>query len=247
MTVLFEIILATLFLTVLSILIAGLVSFRLVDRHFAKMICVSAGLLLTVAFTHLIPEAFEIHGNLSLIGWTMLITVLAVFTLEQLTHKENEVKGWTGRGGQAILIGDAFHNFTDGLLIASSFMVDSNLGWVTALAIMTHEIPQEVGDFFILLHCGYSKIRAMAYNLISGMTSIIGGIAGYFILDRVEFLMPYAFAIAASSFIYIALSDLIPEINRKSPKRFGTQFFFILVGVALAMIATGGFCVGHSH
>lgn len=246
MPILLEIILATLLLTVLSIGIAGALSFKLMGRYLTKMICLSAGLLLAVAFTHLMPEAFEVHEQSVSVGWTMLVSVLLLFGLERYVHKDDAPGEHYGRGGQAILLGDAFHNFTDGLLIASAFMANSNLGWVTALAIMAHEIPQEVGDFFILLHSGYSKAKAMLYNMISGFTSIAGGIVGYFLLDRVEWLMPYAFAVAASSFIYIALSDLMPEINRKSDKNFWVQLFFILIGVAIALVATGGL-EGHHH
>lgn len=246
MTVLFEIILATFFSTVVSILIAGYFSFKLVDRYMNKMFCISAGLLLTVAFTHLVPEAFESHEISQSVGWTFLISVLALFALERLLHTE-DASGKTGRGGQAILFGDAFHNFTDGLLIASAFMANNTLGWLTALAIMAHEIPQELGDFFILLHSGYTKARAIVYNMISGLTSIIGGILGFFVLDRIEWLMPYAFAVAASSFIYIALSDLFPELSKKSRQYFWVQLLFILIGVGLAVLATGGLEGGHHH
>lgn len=115
------------------------------------------------------------------------------------------------------------------------------------LAIMAHEIPQELGDFFILLHTGYTKARAIVYNIISGLTSIIGGILGFFVLDRIEWLMPYAFAVAASSFIYIALSDLFPELSKKSRQYFWVQLVFILIGVGLAVLATGGLEGGHHH
>ena len=232
MTTLLQILAATLLSSVLSIVFAGLISFKFLDRYMSKMLCISAGLLLTVAFTHLLPEAFEIHENAASVGWTLLVSVLFLFCLEfALSHQHHShvnppehtiseyIKGSQKRSsgaGNAILIGDAFHNFTDGILIASAFMVSSGLGWVTALAILAHEIPQEVG-----------------------------GIAGYVLIDRVEWMVPYAFAIAAASFIYIALSDLMPEIaHQEKPERFYVQLFFILIGVAMAVLATGGL---HEH
>ena len=261
MTTLLQILAATLLSSILSIVLAGLISFKFLDRYMSKMLCISAGLLLTVAFTHLLPEAFEIHENAVSVGWTLLVSVLFLFCLEfALSHQHHGhvnppehtiseyIKGSQKRSsgaGNAILIGDAFHNFTDGILIASAFMVSSGLGWVTALAILAHEIPQEVGDFMVLLHSGFERSKALLWNVISGLTSMLGGIAGYFLLDRVEWMVPYAFAIAAASFIYIALSDLMPEIaHQEKPERFYVQLFFILIGVAMAVLATGGL---HEH
>lgn len=257
MTILAQILAATLLSAVSSIVLAGLISFKFLDRYMGRMLCISAGLLLAVAFTHLLPEAFETHSNAACVGWTLLASVLFLFSLEHVLsdkgaehgHKpetsEQKLTGGFKRSGNAILIGDAFHNFTDGVLIASSFMVNPGLGWVTAFAIMAHEIPQEVGDFMILLHSGFNKSRALFWNLVSGLTSMAGGVAGFFLLDKLEWLLPYAFAVAAASFIYIALSDLMPEIARKEgADRFLVQMLFILVGVAVAVLATGGM---HAH
>lgn len=248
MPILLEIALATLISTVLSVVLAGLISFRFLDRYMSKMLCISAGLLLTVAFTHLLPEAFEIHEHATSIGWTLLISVLILCSMEFLFNRPDhdkvsgiieESRSRSMRSGAAILVGDSLHNFTDGILIASSFMVSSSLGWVTAMAIMAHEVPQEVGDFMVLLHSNFSRRMALLCNLLSGFLSILGGVIGYFLLDTVKEIVPYAFAIAAASFIYIALSDLIPEIVRKQKSGYLIQIFFILLGVAVAVIATG--------
>lgn len=259
MSILIQIILATVLSSVLSILLAGLISFRFLDRYMGKMLCISAGLLLTVAFTHLLPEAFEIHENAASIGWTLLISVLLLFGLEYVlsnshhSHAKHEktVSDFVeeGRkrkgGGSAILFGDAFHNATDGVLIASAFMVNASLGWLTALAILAHEIPQEVGDFMVLLHSGFERSKALFWNIISGLTSMVGGIAGYFLLDKIEWMVPYAFAVAAASFIYIALSDLLPEIvHKEKPEKFYIQLLFIILGVVIAVLATGAM---HEH
>ncbi len=259
MGVLIQIMLATLLSSVLSIILAGLISFKFLDRYMSKMLCISTGLLITVAFTHLLPEAFEIHENAVSIGWTLLVSVLFLFGIEYYFNShhshtdhggtvvsemiENSRKG--AKGGNAILIGDAFHNLTDGILIASAFMVSSSLGWITAFAIMAHEIPQEVGDFMVLLHSGFERAKALMWNIISGLTSMVGGLFGYFLLDKVEWMVPYAFAIAAASFIYIAMSDLLPEIARKEKaESFLIQMLFILIGVAIAVAATGSM---HAH
>lgn len=253
MSIVLQIILATIISSAFSIVLAGLISFRFLDRYMSKMLCLSAGLLLAVSFTHLLPEAFEHHEDATYIGWTLLVSVLILFGIEQFfSHHEaenvsqmiEESRKSEGRGGQAILLGDAFHNLTDGVLIASAFMVTPSLGWITALAIMAHEIPQEVGDFMVLLHSGFSKGRALFYNLLSGFTSVIGGILGYFLLDKVSWLIPYAFAVAAASFIYIALSDLMPEMIKKGRAAFFTQMLFIVLGVLLAIVATGSL---HTH
>lgn len=248
MSALTGIILATGLLTVLSVLVAMYLSFKLVGRYMTSMLCIAAGLLLTVAFTHLLPEAFEVHEQSVSVGWTLLASVLAFYAVERIFQKEEEnCESYNCRGGLAILLGDGVHNFTDGLLIASAFMVDSKLGWVTAFAIMTHEIPQEVGDFFILIHSGFSKARAVCYNIISGLASVLGGIAGFYLLDELNWLMPYAFAVAAASFIYIALSDLIPVISKAEKSCFAVQITFILIGVVIATLATGGVFGPHVH
>jgi zinc and cadmium transporter len=248
MSTLAGIILATGLLTVLSVLVAMYLSFKLVGRYLTSMLCVAAGLLLTVAFTHLLPEAFEAHEKSVSVGWTLLASVLSFYAVERIFQKKEESgESYNGRGGFAILLGDGVHNFTDGLLIASAFMVDAKLGWITALAIMTHEIPQEVGDFFILIHSGFTKARAVCYNIISGLASVLGGICGFYLLDELNWLLPYAFAVAAASFIYIALSDLIPVINRAEKSRFAVQMVFICIGVLIATLATGGFIGPHVH
>ena len=114
-----------------------------------------------------------------------------------------------------ILIGDGFHNVLDGVLIAAAFMTDVHLGVVTALAVIAHEIPQEVGDLAILLHGGMSRLRALTLNLLTSLTSVVGGVAAYFALGPVQQVLPYAISLAAASFLYIAVADLIPGLHRR--------------------------------
>ncbi len=121
-----------------------------------------------------------------------------------------------GRSGLMIMLGDTFHNFVDGILIAAAFMVDHKLGMVTALAIIAHEIPQEVGDFLILLHSGYSKKQALWFNLLSSLATVLGGLLAYYSLQTVQDWIPTILGLAASSMIYVAVADLIPGLHKRT-------------------------------
>jgi zinc and cadmium transporter len=138
-----------------------------------------------------------------------------------------------GRSGMMIMIGDTFHNFVDGILIASAFMVDVKLGIVTAIAIVAHEIPQEVGDFFILLHSGYSKKQAYLFNLISSLATMVGGLAAYYALQQMQSLVPFVLGIAAASMLYVAVADLIPSLHRRTELQATiSQLLLIALGVS---------------
>lgn len=139
-----------------------------------------------------------------------------------------------------ILIGDGFHNILDGVLIAAAFMTDIHLGIVTAVAVMAHEIPQEVGDLAILLHGGMSRVRALTLNTLTSLSSVLGGVAAYYFLGQTLDLLPYAIAIAASSFLYIAVADLIPGLHRRVDPNSGVkQFVFIVLGVLVIYLSHG--------
>lgn len=137
-----------------------------------------------------------------------------------------------------ILIGDGFHNVLDGVLIAAAFMTDIHLGIVTAIAVCAHEIPQEVGDLAILLNGGMSRWRALTLNMLTSITSVLGGVIAYFSMAQVQEVLPYAIAIAASSFLYIAVADLIPGLHRKVDPGSGVwQFAYIVLGVAVIYVS----------
>ena len=139
-----------------------------------------------------------------------------------------------------IIIGDGIHNFVDGVLIAAAFLTDVQLGIVTSLAVAAHEIPQEVGDFAILLHSGYSKAKALFYNVLASLTTVVGGVLAYYSLDGLQESLPYFLAMAASSFIYIAVSDLIPTLHKKTDiKSSLQQIALILAGVGLIILLNG--------
>lgn len=245
------IVLANTLSTVLSIGLAAWLSFRLLSGLVDKLVCVSAGLLLTVALTRLLPEAAEAGLAPEHLGWLLLAGILGFFLLEKLAlihhthhHEGDEHHHHHGhdarearRGGIPILVGDAFHNFADGIVIAAAFVLDWKAGVLATAAVMAHEIPHEVGDFMILLNAGFAKQRAFVFNLVSGSSAIAGGVIGYLVLDAVAALLPYALTLSAASFIYIALSDLLPEMMRRS--RFAEsapQVVFVLLGVLLAAL-----------
>ncbi len=140
-----------------------------------------------------------------------------------------------GRSGLMIMIGDTFHNFIDGILIAAAFMVDVKLGMVTALAIIAHEIPQEVGDFLILLHSGYSKKQALAFNLVSSLATLAGGLIAYFALQYVESWIPIILGLAASSMLYVAVADLIPGLHKRTELK-ATISQVLLIGFGVGTI-----------
>ena len=137
-----------------------------------------------------------------------------------------------GRSGMMVMVGDTFHNFVDGVLIAAAFMTDVKLGIVTSIAIIAHEIPQEVGDFLILLHSGYSKKQALAFNLISSLATMVGGLLAYFALQSVQSWVPTILGMAAASMLYVAVADLIPSLHKRTQlKETVSQVALIALGI----------------
>ena len=159
----------------------------------------------------------------------MLAGLLGFFLLEKIAllrhshhhegdghdHHHGHDAEVAGRSGWMILLGDGLHNFVDGVLIAAAFMADYQVGFFTALAIIAHEIPQEIGDFIVLLNAGFTRARALFYNFLCGLSAVVGGVLAYFFLEKANAAMPYLLVIASSSFIYIAVSDLIPQMHRR--------------------------------
>jgi zinc and cadmium transporter len=259
MQTLVYIVLATVLSTALSIGLAALLGFRWLSRLVDRLVSVSVGLLLTVALTHLLPESFNSSADPFTLGWVLLGSILSLFLLEKasLIHHTHHHEGdahhhhhghdahEARRGGMPILIGDAFHNFADGVVIAAAFLLDARAGVLATLAVMAHEIPHEVGDFMILLNAGYSRRRAFVFNLLSGSSAVLGGVVGFFVLDAMQAALPYALTIAAASFIYIALSDLLPEMMRRSSlAKTLPDVALVLAGVALAAAVIA---VLHAH
>ncbi|MDD5037353.1 MAG: ZIP family metal transporter [Methylococcaceae bacterium] len=250
MPLLLWILLFTLMGGILSVIAASL--FLLVpDRHHSLLlphgVSFALGALLSVAFLDLLPHAVQNAGIEQAEGLfaTVLIGILAFFLLEKLllwrhchtTDCEAHIdmdEHFHQPAGTLIVVGDGIHNFVDGVLIAAAFLTDLHLGIVTSLAVAAHEIPQEVGDFAILLQSGYSKTRSFFYNLLSSLGTVLGGVLAYFSLEHVHEALPYFLALAASSFIYIAVADLIPTLHKKThPEAVIQQMALILAGLLL--------------
>lgn len=230
MSILQSILLVTALAGMASVLIAASFSLSLLSKMVHGMVSVSVGILLATAFLHSLPEAFTMAGTSpQLLFATLLAGLLGFFLLEKIAllrhshHHEGDGHGHhhghdaevAGRSGWMILVGDGLHNFVDGVLIAAAFMADYQVGIFTAIAIIAHEIPQEIGDFIVLLNAGFSRTRALFYNLICGLSAVLGGVLAYFFLEKAQGAMPYLLVIASSSFIYIAVSDLIPQMHRR--------------------------------
>ncbi|MDP2783418.1 MAG: ZIP family metal transporter [Sulfurimicrobium sp.] len=195
----------------------------------------ATGTLLGAAFLGMLPKALEKAPALAISG-TVLAGLVGFFILEKLViwrHCHDETcEEHSHQGGVLILVGDAFHNFVDGVVIAAAFLTSPALGVATALAIIAHEIPQELGDFAILLHSGLSKARAFAYNLLSSLATLPGAIIGWFWLAEVRQAISFVLAISAASFIYIAVADLVPGLHRRTGARaVASQTLLILAGI----------------
>jgi zinc and cadmium transporter len=226
------------------------------------------GALLAVAFWGLIPEAFAIvkPEQFQALSGTILAGILGFFVLEKLliwrhchygsceahgdeeqggndahTHGHSHSHGRSDAksAGALIILGDSIHNFVDGVLIAAAFLTDVQLGIVTSLAVAAHEIPQEVGDFAILLDSGYSRGKALFYNMLASLTTVLGGVLAYFSLEDLHDSLPYFLALASSSFIYIAVADLIPSLHTKTDMKTSLQ--------QITLIAAGVFVICSLH
>jgi zinc and cadmium transporter len=179
----------------------------------------ATGTLLGTAFLGLLPESLELAKPIA-VSTTVLAGILVFFLLEKFVisrHCHAEVCEVHGQAGPLILIGDALHNFVDGFVIAAAFLTSFPLGVAAALAVFAHEIPQEVGDFAILLDSGYLPRKAFIYNLLSALAILPGALIGYSYLAAVKAAVPYVLALSAASFIYIAMADLVPNLHRYVP------------------------------
>jgi len=230
--------------SLLSLTLAYLFSKLKMVNYADYFVSFAVGTLLGAAFLEIIPHAYELSRDLHQISLIVLVGILVFFILEKLlvwrhchgSHCENHspVVNHDIKKGSILIIGDCFHNFIDGILIASAFIVDINLGLITALAIIVHEIPQEISNFSILINSGYSLSRTLLMNIVTGCAMILGAILAYFVLNDLEFLIPMILSFAASSMIYVAISDLIPSLHKKVEiKQTFQQTFSIFLGVLI--------------
>ena len=271
MTTLLWIISCTLFSGVLSVLAASTflaLPARMREAALPHLVSFATGALLGAALLGLIPHAVigvgpaGVHEvGIALIAGIALFFILEKFLLWRHCHDDHcgehavddhhhghgsaraHVDARQKASGALVLVGDALHNVLDGVLIAAAFLTDTHLGLVTAVAIMAHEIPQEVGNFAVLLHSGMSRARALALNLLASLSAVIGGAVGFFALEQSLALLPFALAVAAASLLYIAVADLIPGLHRRiDPRSSVTQV--VLIGLGVALVA---FAERHAH
>jgi zinc and cadmium transporter len=254
-----------------SIAAAAFFAYTVLGKLVDRMVSFSIGVLLSTALLHLLPEAIQTSGQIEQVFMTLLVGIFAFFLLNRFAilrhshpegsehaHDHADAHGHThhhhqhatteklGAGtGWTVVWGDGVHNFADGVLIAGAFLADWRLGFITALSIMAHEIPQEVGDFMLLLESGFSRSKAFALNLFSSLAAVAGGVAGYFVLQDLQELLPFAITIAAASFVYIAMSDLIPYVHHRSrAAQWVPQVALIGAGALLMYVVTG---LAHAH
>lgn len=234
----------------LSVVAAAAFAFNARAAWVPMLVSYAIGALLGAAFLEVLPEAIIASGDASTTCAIVLGGILGFFILEKLVlwrhchiesceghepHFGGHGHHDGGRSGLMILVGDTFHNFVDGILIAAAFIEDPRLGLVTALAIVAHEIPQEVGDFLILLHSGYSKARALFFNLLSSLATLVGGLLAWFALNSAQSAVPVLLALGAASMIYVAVADLIPGLHKR-PELPATVQQVVLIGLGIGSI-----------
>ncbi len=242
MSVLLQILAASLLGGILSMLVAAMLTFGLPRHWLTGMVSFSAGVLLATALLDLLPEALGSGLAANSMFSYLLVGLLGFFLLERTAlwrhqhedHSNDDYRS-VGTAAPMIIVGDAVHNLTDGAVLAAAFLADTRVGWITALAIIAHEIPHEAGAFALLLAAGWSKAKALLWNAISGLTSAVGGVIGYYSLEGARVWVPPILTIAAASFIYIAVSDLMPWLLRQRGT-FAWHGAFMAAGVTLVPV-----------
>jgi zinc and cadmium transporter len=245
MNTLLTIILANAIIGSISLCGVFLLIFNKKNQAFVTQLLVSfaAGVLLASAFLSILHEALENQEAYTILVIT-LIGITYSFTLERMVfwfHHHDDTHN-IHPSAYLVLIGDGIHNFVDGLALAATFMVSPVLGITTAFAIVAHELPQEIADFSILRHAGFTTKNALLFNFISALTAIIGGVVGYFAFQSLDKLLPYALAFTAGIFIYISAADLIPALHEKNSKlKPMHQLLPFIIGIVLIYILTSRF------
>jgi zinc and cadmium transporter len=228
---------STLFISLASLL--GIFTLSLkkekLERFLLFFVSLSAGGMMGGAFLHLLPEALE-SISAELVFFLLLLSFSFFFILEKLLHWRHCHMGFceVHTFGYLNLLGDSLHNFIDGFIIAGAFKINANLGLATSLAVFLHEVPQEIGDFGVLLYAGFKRKKALLANLLVALTAVLGGILGWFLIDIFKNLAFLLMPVAAGGFLYISSSDLIPEIRKeKNLKKSFLSFALFLLGLLL--------------
>jgi zinc and cadmium transporter len=260
---------ATLLAGVGSVWLAALLGFGMLARYTQHMLSLAAGALLATAFMHLLPEAFESQVGADQLFPTLLVGLIFFFLLDKAElwhhghehhhghdhshdhahvpaqdHADSQAPAPSG-GSWAILTGDSVHCFGDGVLIASAFVADMRLGVVAALAVLMHEVPHHMGDLAVLRQASDNRRMALVKVSLAGGLTALGGVVGFFLVAQLEAYLPYFLAIASSSFLYVALADLIPQLQKKlSARETLAQIVWLAVGMGMVTLASS---LTHSH
>ena len=246
-----------------SVWLAAFLSFGLLARYTQHLLSLAAGALLATAFMHLLPEAFESQSSAHDLFLTLLVGLIFFFLLDkaELWHHGHEhhhgappdvdqhpahdpVKHAHGHAHQpgtwAVLTGDSVHCFGDGVLIASAFMADLRLGVIASLAVLAHEVPHHMGDLMVLRSSTGNRQAALLKVTLAGAVTPLGGLVGYWLVDRLQGYLPYFLVVASSSFVYVALADLIPQLQKRlSARETAAQITWLLIGIAMVALASG--------
>lgn len=241
--ILIWILISTFLVSIVSLIgiVTLLIKKDILERVLFYLIGFSAGALIGGAFLHILPESLEKSD--SMFVFSILITgIVLFFFMERLLFwrhcHEQEGQCKVHSFTYLNLIGDSFHNFLDGVIIATSFTVSIKMGIVTTLAVIFHEIPQELGDFGVLVYGGFSKAKALMFNFITAITAVAGALLGYFIADKTGYFSNLIMPLTAGGFIYIATSDLIPELHKEhNLKRSVLAFLAFLLGIAFMALS----------
>ena len=239
-----------------SVWLAALLGFGVLARYTQHMLSLAAGALLATAFMHLLPEAFESQAGAKELFGTLLVGLVFFFLLDkaELYHHSHEHHAPQGdesghahhhshpatSGSWAVLTGDSVHAFGDGILIASAFVADMRLGVITALAVLAHEIPHHMGDLVVLRASSSNQRAALVKVSLAGAVTALGGLVGYVLVDMLHAWLPFFLVVASSSFVYVALADLIPQLQKRlSARETVAQIIWLGVGIALVTLVSG--------
>jgi zinc and cadmium transporter len=270
--ILIAIVMGTLAAGIGSVWLAALLSFGVLARYTQHMLSLAAGALLATAFMHLLPEAFESQAGAKDLFMTLLIGLVFFFLLDkaELWHHGHEHHHDSGHdhdhanqhalnhghahshthdgpkaGSWAVLTGDSVHCFGDGILIASAFMADVRLGVIASLAVLAHEVPHHMGDLMVLRSGSSNKRAALVKVSLAGAVTAIGGLVGFWLVEQLQDYLPYFLVVASSSFVYVALADLIPQLQKRlTARETAIQIAWLLAGIVLVTLVSG---LAHSH
>ena len=247
-----------------SVWLAALLGFGVLARYTQHMLSLAAGALLATAFMHLLPEAFESQVSAHDLFMTLLVGLVFFFLLDKAElwhhghehhravpsdqahdHSHHDHSHAHKPGTWAVLTGDSVHCFGDGVLIASAFVADMRLGVIASLAVLAHEVPHHMGDLMVLRTSTSNKQAALLKVSLAGAVTALGGLVGYWLVDQLQDYLPYFLVVASSSFMYVALADLIPQLQKRlTAAETAAQIAWLLAGIVLVTTVSG---LAHGH